>query len=170
MTPNPISHVRAAAARPFHRTKPDGRTTLSEHNSSTGAAARPALIILGTRGVPAAHGGFETFAEKLALHMVDRGWRVTVYCQRNVAAHSPLAGKTDIDQWRGIRRVLISVVGAGPRSTMVFDWRCVLHYRRHPSRDRRAPVRRSPIRYPARSSGGRKVTPTSRFRTADWLR
>ncbi len=28
---------------------------------------RPSILILGTRGIPAAHGGFETFAEHLAL-------------------------------------------------------------------------------------------------------
>jgi hypothetical protein len=36
------------------------------------------LAILGTRGVPAAHGGFETFAEYLSLYLVSRGWDVTV--------------------------------------------------------------------------------------------
>src|SRR5262249_13715336 len=50
------------------------------------------------------------------------------------------------------------------------DWRCVLHHRRHPSRDRRAPVRRSPIPYPARPSGGRRVRPTFHFRSAGLLR
>ena len=39
------------------------------------------LRILGTRGVPAAHGGFETFAEYLSLYLVAKGWRVVVYCQ-----------------------------------------------------------------------------------------
>ena len=39
------------------------------------------LRILGTRGIPAAHGGFETFAEYLALYLVNKGWRVIVYCQ-----------------------------------------------------------------------------------------
>ena len=38
------------------------------------------LRILGTRGIPAAHGGFETFAEHLALYLVNKGWRVIVYC------------------------------------------------------------------------------------------
>eukprot|EP01036_Dinobryon_divergens_P048835 gene48835-65485_t len=36
---------------------------------------------MGIRGVPAHHGGFETFAEYLALYLRDRGWKVTVYCQ-----------------------------------------------------------------------------------------
>ena len=39
------------------------------------------LSILGIRGIPANHGGFETFAEKLALYLVGRKWKVTVYCQ-----------------------------------------------------------------------------------------
>jgi len=34
---------------------------------------QPSILILGTRGIPAAHGGFETFAEKLALFLVARG-------------------------------------------------------------------------------------------------
>jgi len=38
------------------------------------------LAILGTRGIPAQHDGFETFAERLALHLVSNGWAVTVYC------------------------------------------------------------------------------------------
>ena len=41
------------------------------------------LRILGTRGVPAAHGGFETFAEYLSLYLVAQGWRVVVYCQED---------------------------------------------------------------------------------------
>ena len=44
------------------------------------------ILILGTRGVPAAHGGFETFAERYALYLVERGWRVSVYCQEDGAA------------------------------------------------------------------------------------
>lgn len=36
------------------------------------------LIITGIRGVPAAHGGFETFAENLALYLVAKGWKVSV--------------------------------------------------------------------------------------------
>ena len=35
--------------------------------------------ILGTRGIPANYGGFETFAEELAVRLVRRGHRVTVY-------------------------------------------------------------------------------------------
>ncbi|WP_407158214.1 DUF1972 domain-containing protein [Bradyrhizobium sp. STM 3557] len=93
--------------------------------------AYPRLMILGTRGIPAAHGGFETFAEKFALYMVDQGWQVTVYCQVDDRSTISTPGpKLSIDHWRGIRRVIIPTSGDGPLSTVIFDWRCVLHARR----------------------------------------
>ncbi len=39
------------------------------------------IAILGTRGIPANYGGFETFAEELSKRLVERGDRVTVYCR-----------------------------------------------------------------------------------------
>ena len=39
------------------------------------------IAILGTRGIPANYGGFETFAEKLSTRLVARGHKVTVYCR-----------------------------------------------------------------------------------------
>jgi glycosyltransferase involved in cell wall biosynthesis len=36
---------------------------------------------MGTRGIPARYGGFETFAEELSTRLVARGHRVTVYCR-----------------------------------------------------------------------------------------
>ena len=80
-----------------------------------------ALRILGTRGVPAAHGGFETFAEHLALHLVQRGWRVTVYCQEEGL------GPAVQDEWQGVQRVRLPVSQPGPPGTIVFDWKATLH-------------------------------------------
>lgn len=84
------------------------------------------LNILGIRGVPAAHGGFETFAERLALHLVQRGWRVTVYCQEQ--------GKGSLyeSNWQGVHRVHVPVSGEGALSTMAFDWKAACHARRQP--------------------------------------
>lgn len=87
---------------------------------------RPALRILGTRGIPAAHGGFETFAERLALHLVERGWDVTVYCQ--VTGRGALVE----DDWRAVRRVLIPVGTPSALGTAIFDWRSTLHASRRP--------------------------------------
>ncbi|MBI4482243.1 MAG: DUF1972 domain-containing protein, partial [Acidobacteria bacterium] len=36
------------------------------------------IAIIGTRGIPASYGGFETFAEELAARLVQRGHQVTV--------------------------------------------------------------------------------------------
>ena len=39
------------------------------------------FAIVGTRGIPARYGGFETFAEELSTRLVERGHQVTVYCR-----------------------------------------------------------------------------------------
>ncbi len=39
------------------------------------------FAILGTRGIPARYGGFETFAEELSIRLAARGHDVTVYCR-----------------------------------------------------------------------------------------
>lgn len=77
--------------------------------------ARPTLLILGIRGIPAAHGGFETFAERLAPWLVERGWAVTVYCQG-----SP-TGERLVDEWRGVRRVHLPTKRSGIAATIEFD-------------------------------------------------
>lgn len=40
------------------------------------------IALLGTRGIPARYGGFETFAEELATRLAERGHNVTVYTRR----------------------------------------------------------------------------------------
>lgn len=78
------------------------------------------VLILGTRGVPSRHGGFETFAHDFALFLLSRGHEVTVYCQarEDEAAHE--------DTWNGIRRVLIPAVSTAVGS-MAFDWKAIQH-------------------------------------------
>ena len=39
------------------------------------------IALLGTRGIPANYGGFETFAEELSTRLAARGHHVTVYCR-----------------------------------------------------------------------------------------
>ena len=79
------------------------------------------LVIMGIRGIPAAHGGFETFAARLAPWLVERGWKVTVYCEEP----EPTAPRESM--WKGVRRVHI---GYGPDSainSIKFDWACIRH-------------------------------------------
>lgn len=83
------------------------------------------LRILGIRGVPAAHGGFETFAEYLALYLVEQGWRVVVYCQEDGI------GPVFEDTWRGIERIHYPIKNTGPIGTILFDWKATLHAAKH---------------------------------------
>jgi glycosyltransferase involved in cell wall biosynthesis len=46
------------------------------------------IAIVGTRGIPARYGGFETFAEELSTRLVERGHIVTVYCRERHAEAS----------------------------------------------------------------------------------
>ncbi len=77
--------------------------------------------ILGTRGIPASHGGFETFAEYLSLYLVKNGWKVIVYCQEEGE------GGVYTDSWKGVDRVNIPVKSAGAAGTIIFDWKSTLH-------------------------------------------
>lgn len=79
------------------------------------------LTILGIRGVPAAHGGFETFAENLCHYLTHRGWQVTVYCQENGR------GRVYEDLWQDIRRINIPIIRNGALGTIEFDWRSIAH-------------------------------------------
>lgn len=79
------------------------------------------IRILGTHGVPAAYGGFETAAENVALFLAARGWRVIVYCQVDGA------GLLREDTWRGLERVLIPIDVPGWRGTSKFDLLSIRH-------------------------------------------
>ncbi|MDA3918842.1 MAG: DUF1972 domain-containing protein [Deltaproteobacteria bacterium] len=74
------------------------------------------LQILGTRGIPAKHGGFETFTEHFSIYLKNKGWEVTVYCQEEGN------GPKYEDDWQGIHRVHIPVNQEGAKGTIVFDW------------------------------------------------
>lgn len=89
-------------------------------------SARPLGVhILGTHGVPAAYGGFETAAEHVGLYLAARGWEVTVHCQ------VPGQGPATADEWRGLRRVLIPEKREGWLSTVHFDRKSTAHLVRH---------------------------------------
>jgi glycosyltransferase involved in cell wall biosynthesis len=56
------------------------------------------VAILGTRGIPAAYGGFETLAEELSVRLAARGHAVTVYARRG-------AVRAERAEYRGVRVV-----------------------------------------------------------------
>jgi glycosyltransferase involved in cell wall biosynthesis len=80
------------------------------------------LAILGTRGIPAQYGGFETFAQELSTRLAAKGVEVTVYC---------IASKTK--QPSTYSKVLLSYVPSprlGPITTVAFDMLCLWRARK----------------------------------------
>lgn len=85
------------------------------------SADRRTVRILGTHGVPASYGGFETAAENIGLHLRDKGWRVIVYCQ------VPGVGPVELDSWNDLERVKIKEPREGWLGTSSFDWKSIRH-------------------------------------------
>jgi len=78
------------------------------------------LAILGTRGIPARYGGFETFAEELSTRLASRGHRVTVYCRQN--SESP---------YRGVSLVFLPTIRHKYFDTIVHTFLSTLHLLRN---------------------------------------
>lgn len=97
------------------------RVPIDPDRSSLETDDRPVVRILGTHGVPANYGGFETAAEKVGLHLLAAGWRVIVYCQVDGT------GEITCDEWHGLERVNVPVNVPGWRGTSLFDLKCVRH-------------------------------------------
>jgi glycosyltransferase involved in cell wall biosynthesis len=74
------------------------------------------IRILGIRGIPAKHGGFETFAQYLSRFLVGHDWHVTVYCQEQGRE------KPYTDSWEGVDLVHVPVRYSGSKGSILFDW------------------------------------------------
>jgi glycosyltransferase involved in cell wall biosynthesis len=84
---------------------------------SLAVAARPAALrvaIMGTKGIPASYGGFETFAEQLSVRLVERGHQVTVYAEAD--------GPAPADAFhQGVRVRFQRRPHWGPASVLAYD-------------------------------------------------
>ena len=87
----------------------------------TNAIAPPMKIaILGTRGIPARYGGFETLAEQLSARLAARGHEVTVYCRR------PFTSPQDTTP-PGVRRVILPTISRKHLDTPFHTFLSVIH-------------------------------------------
>jgi len=78
------------------------------------------LALLGTRGIPAAYGGFETLAEELAARLAARGHDVTVYARRG-------AVREELPSFRGARVVFTPTLRHKYLDTVVHGLTSGLH-------------------------------------------
>lgn len=87
------------------------------------SSAKPSplkIAILGTRGIPARYGGFETLADELSKRLVERGHQVTVYCRR------PFTTPDDTFD-RRIRRIVLPTISNKHFDTLFHTFLSVLH-------------------------------------------
>jgi len=79
------------------------------------------IAILGTRGIPARYGGFETFAEELATRLIERGNQLVVYC-REVEPRS---------NYRGVQRQYLPTIRHKYFDTLAHTGFSTLHLLTH---------------------------------------
>jgi len=78
------------------------------------------IAILGTRGVPASYGGFETFAEHLSTRLVARGHEVTVYCRAHYVSPRQL-------EYHGVRLKVLPTIRHKYFDTVIHAFLSAVH-------------------------------------------
>jgi glycosyltransferase involved in cell wall biosynthesis len=78
------------------------------------------IAILGTRGIPANYGGFETFAEHLSTRLVARGHDVTVYCRAHYVSPRQL-------EYEGVKLKVLPTIRHKYFDTIVHTFLSALH-------------------------------------------
>jgi glycosyltransferase involved in cell wall biosynthesis len=78
------------------------------------------IAILGTRGIPANYGGFETFAEHLSTRLVARGHEVTVYCRAHYVSPREL-------EFQGVRLKVLPTIRHKYFDTIVHTFLSAVH-------------------------------------------
>jgi glycosyltransferase involved in cell wall biosynthesis len=78
------------------------------------------IAILGTRGIPANYGGFETFAEHLSTRLVARGHDVTVYCRAHYVSPRQI-------EYHGVRLKVLPTIRHKYFDTVVHAFLSALH-------------------------------------------
>ena len=76
------------------------------------------IAVIGSRGIPARYGGFETFAQELAPRLVRLGHDVTVYCRSGYTGSQP--------EYRGVRLVHTPYLRARPLETLSHELTSIL--------------------------------------------
>ena len=78
------------------------------------------IALLGTRGIPANYGGFETFAEHLSTRLVARGHDVTVYCRAHYISPRQI-------EYQGVRLKVLPTIRHKYFDTVIHTFLSALH-------------------------------------------
>ena len=91
-----------------------------DFNATSAGCDEMELATLGTRGIPANYGGFETFAEELSWRLAKRGHQVTVYCRAHYTSHEQ-------SFYRGVRLVVLPTIRHKYLDTVAHSFVSALH-------------------------------------------
>jgi glycosyltransferase involved in cell wall biosynthesis len=76
------------------------------------------IAILGSQGIPAKFGGFETFAEQLATRLVQRNFAVTVFCEAE--------GYNSLGTYKGVTLSYVKTPKITALRSIWFDTVCII--------------------------------------------
>ena len=83
------------------------------------------IALIGSRGIPARYGGYETLLEELAPRLVTSGFDVTVYCRAHMTPR-------DLTEYRGVKLVVLPTVRTKHLDTPVHTLLSCLHAAERP--------------------------------------
>jgi Glycosyltransferase len=78
------------------------------------------IALIGTRGIPANYGGFETCAEEIAVGLVEKGHDITVYCRYGNAPGNPKS-------YKGVKLIYTPAIKTKQLGTLSHAFFSVLH-------------------------------------------
>jgi glycosyltransferase involved in cell wall biosynthesis len=78
------------------------------------------IALIGSRGIPANYGGYETLMEELAVRLAARGFKVTVYCRSHFTPR-------DLARYRGVELVVLPTLRTKHLDTPVHTLLSCLH-------------------------------------------
>lgn len=81
------------------------------------------VALIGSRGIPNRYGGYETLMEELAVRLLARGFRVTVYCR----SHSMPPGMKSLRSYQGVDLVVLPTIRTKYLDTPVHTLLSCLH-------------------------------------------
>ncbi|MDT4928020.1 MAG: hypothetical protein QOF92_887 [Pseudonocardiales bacterium] len=86
------------------------------------------IALIGTRGVPARYGGFETCVEQVGLRLVKAGHEVVVYCRRGAGDDD----EPELAEFEGMELVHLPALRKKSLETLSHTALSVRHLMRHP--------------------------------------
>lgn len=95
-----------------------------EHAKYSGSPDTLHIALIGTRGVPARYGGFETAIEEVGRRLVEQGHRVTVYCRGVERAKQ-------LHEYHGMHLVHLPALRKRSLETLSHTALSVIHAMRH---------------------------------------